>query len=251
MTDIIRCPDCGHPNPTGSESCAACNYPLGQSAASPRAGSGPSADPVIPPPRRRPPRNRPMPAQSAGLWVMFAVIAAVVVIWIAITGRHTSPPPPPVEGSSADQQALVDQYLHALEHDSTDVEAHQGLADVLFDTGNWNQAIVHYDRVLAADSSRVGAIVDLGVCYYNTGRSARAEDLFRLALTRDPHHPVALFNLGIVYEQRKDYAASLRYFHQLLESNPPETMRESVVQAMQRVQQAGGGAAPPIQDAGK
>lgn len=180
---------------------------------------------------------------------MFAVLAAVLLVYIAISNTNkSSQPKPPVEGSTADQQQLADQFRHALEHDSTDVEARLGLADVMFDTGNWNEAIAHYARVVAADSSRVGAIVDLGVCYYNTGRSEQAERLFQLALVRDPHHPVALFNMGIVNEHKKDYDASLKYFHRCLESGPPENMREPLLQAMQRVLQASGQKASPLPD---
>jgi len=249
MTDTIHCPDCGHVNPAGSTSCEACNYPFTAPAPSRPAGAEGGATPAMPPPRRRPPRARPMPKQSMGLWVGFAVILAGVLIYIGVTSvRNRNQPAPPVEGSSVSQQEAADRFRHALEHDSTDVEARLGLADVLFDTGNWDEAIVNYDKVLAVDSSRVGAIVDLGVCYYNTGRTAQAENLFELALKREPHHPVALFNLGIVNEQRKNYDASLRYFHQLLESGPPESMREPVLQAMQRVLQASGRPAPPLEE---
>ena len=108
------------------------------------------------------------------------------------------------------------------------------LADILFDTGNWSEAIVHYRSAVRHDSTLVSAIVDQGVCYYNLSQPEVAERLFRLALAREPHQPFALYNLGIVYEQRGSADKALEFFHQALESSPPETMKPALLEAMQR-----------------
>jgi len=89
-------------------------------------------------------------------------------------------------------------------------------------------------------------IVDLGVCYFNLGDTAAAEKLFQLALARDPNQPVALFNLGIVSQQRGDHKTALGYLHRALMSNPPEEMKKSLMDAMQRSFQASGATPPPI-----
>ena len=70
--------------------------------------------------------------------------------------------------------------------------------------------------------------------------------MFELTLARDPHHPIALFNLGIVAESHKDYDAALSYFHRALESAPPDEMRPAIVESMQRVQEASAKKAPPL-----
>jgi tetratricopeptide (TPR) repeat protein len=121
-----------------------------------------------------------------------------------------------------------------------------GLADILFDTGNWSEAIIHYRAAVRRDSSLVTAMVDMGVCYYNLSDADEAERLFRLALARDPHQPFALFNLGIVYERRKEPAEALKYFHQSLESAPPENMKQALLEAMKRVAAQTGKNAPAL-----
>jgi tetratricopeptide (TPR) repeat protein len=88
--------------------------------------------------------------------------------------------------------------------------------------------------------------VDLGVCYYNLGDTNEAERLFRLALTRDPHHAIALFNLGIVSEHREKYDEALDYYHRALQGAQPADMAEPIAQAMQRVMQKQGKVAPPL-----
>ena len=257
MSDTIRCPDCGHQNPPGSASCSNCNFPLATSEpVSARGGepamsrpAEPAASPVlIPRPLRRPRPPRPQP-QALSVWLMVAVVIAVAVLLVGVRGFHQSNFAP-IEGAKENQQKAADAFRAALARDSTDLQAHIGLADVLYDTGNWSDAIIHYRAALARDSTRANTLVDLGVCYYSLGDPDQAEKLFQLALRRDPHQPVALFNLGIVSERRGDNRAALQYLHRALESAPPDNMRQPLIEAMQRVQKALGVTAPPMPEGG-
>ena len=264
MSETIRCPDCGHENPAGNEACANCNFPLGTpEAAASRAGSEADAGPQgrmpepahpraggdrsAPPLRRRPRPPRAQP-QAISIYLMVAAVIAVAVLLVAVRGFHQTNFAP-IEGARENQQKTADAFRAELAKDSTNVEAHIGLADVLYDTGNWSEAIIHYRAALARDSSRATTLVDLGVCYYNLSEPERAAELFQLALKRDPHQPVALFNLGIVAERRGDNREALQYLHRALESDPPENMKQPLVEAMQRVQKALGITAPPIPEA--
>ena len=135
-----------------------------------------------------------------------------------------------------------------------------GLADILYNTKNWPEAIVHYRSAVHHDSTRTTAIVDLGVCYFNLSDRQEAERLFNLALARDPHQTIALYNLGIVNESRSRPQEALKYFHRALQSEPPpvkgvttvsdslaaEDMRQHIVEAMQRIMQQLGKSAPPL-----
>ena len=258
MPDTLRCPDCGHENPAGAAACEACNFPLSAqppteppiSAAEPAPAPGPGIGepPVAPPLRMRPVRpRRPRPQSNVALqlWLGVGAFCALLLVFIAVQAnmeRNNAP----VEGSNQDQQKQSDLFRAALARDSTDLEARIGLADILFDTGNWSEAIVHYRAAVRRDSTRVGALVDLGVCYYNLGEPDQAERLFRAALARDPHHPFALFNLGIIYERRGELEQALQYFHRALQSAPPENMKPAILEAMQRVQKQTGKVAPPL-----
>ena len=235
MPETLRCPDCGHPNPSDSTACAACNFPLqsetapvsdrpsagptapGHGSGGPQAtepASGPASEPeiILPRPIRRA-RPRPASNQALSLWLMFAFIAAAAVIYVAVKA-NLDRASQPVEGSNVDQQKQADQFRAAL----------------------------------AKDSTRTTAIVDMGVCYYNLGDTEEAERLFNFALARDPHQAVALYNLGIVRERRNDFAGALSYYHRALESGPPEGMRQPLIDAMTRMQQKTGKVAPPLPD---
>ena len=256
MPDTRRCPDCGHENPPGREGCEACNFPL---AGVPAATHSPAADvggepgawksepPVVPRPMRpiRPRRPRPASNQATTLWLAFGSVCAAIVLFIALKA-NVERASQPVPGSNPDEQKHADELRGALEKDSTNVDARIALADLLYNTANWSEAIVHYRSAVHHDSTRTPAIVDLGVCYYNLGDPDEAERYFLLGLSRDPHHPIALFNLGIVNEHRANYDAALDYFHRALQSNPPGEMTGPITEAMQRVMKAQGKAAPPL-----
>jgi tetratricopeptide (TPR) repeat protein len=170
-----------------------------------------------------------------------AVLLVLIAVQANLERENTA-----VEGSNRDQQEQANAFRAALARDSTDTRSRVGLADILFDTGNWPEAIVHYRSAVRQDSTLVTAIVDLGVCYYNLSHPQEAERLFRLALARDAHQPFALFNLGIVYERRGEPEEALQYFHRSLESAPPENMKPALVEAMQRVAKQTGKEAPPL-----
>ena len=267
MSAQVICPDCGHANPPGSESCEVCRFPLvaepvdappeddprptepsepAESGAA--AEADPPATPLVQPFRPiRPRRPRPASNQVLQLWLVFGVLCAMIVLYVAIQA-NVERARQPVEGSNEEQQKHADELQAALEKDSTDVRAHVAYGDILYDTGNWSQAIVHYRAAIRRDSTLTSTIVDLGVCYYNLGHSSEAEQYFLEALRHDPHHPVALFNLGIVAEHKEDWQAALQYYHRALQSGPPEGMRQPLLDAMTRVQQKTGKSAPPLPD---
>ena len=247
MSETIHCPDCGHANPPGSRSCSACNFPLADVPV--REILEPA--PPSPPPaiaRRRPVRPR-RPGRGAdpslSLWLGVGAFLALLLVLIAFQA-NVRRNDPSVEGSDVEQQKEADAFRASLGRDSTDARARVGLADILFDTGNWSEAIVHYRSAVHHDSSLVTATVDLGVCYYNLSAPEEAERLFLLALARDPHQSFALFNMGIVCERRGEPERALEYLHRSLESSPPEKMKQALVEAMQRVAKQTGKSAPPL-----
>jgi tetratricopeptide (TPR) repeat protein len=250
MSETIRCPDCGQPNPPGSTFCASCHFPLTESLAPEIADPGPLPPPTPPPigpPHRpvRPRRPRPQANVALSLWLGVGAFLALLLVLIAVQA-NLQRDVPPVEGSNPAQQDQANVFRAAVARDSTDARSRVGLADILFDTGNWSEAIIHYRSAVHHDSSLVTAIVDMGVCYYNLSDADEAERLFLLALARDPHQAFALFNLGIVYERRGQPEQALKYFHTSLESAPPENMKQALLEAMQRVVKQTGKDAPPL-----
>jgi len=259
MSENLRCPGCGRDNDPGVHECVYCGFPLvdapGVTPTTPASppsdagavpvGPGPSAAaPVVIPRPRRPRRTRP-DNTPVTLWLVFGTIAALVVVWVALKSNFDKPKPP-VDGATPMQQASADSLLAVVQRDTTSIDARNQLADVLYDTGNWSDAIIHYRAVVRMDSSRVPAIVDMGVCYFNLSDTPHAEELFLTAVAKDPHQSVALFNLGILYESRKDWKSALKYYHEAMQSNPPPSMQQTLQDHMMAAMKAVGTTAPPL-----
>jgi tetratricopeptide (TPR) repeat protein len=181
------------------------------------------------------------------LYLVFGVIVAATLLYIALSENlKRGSQQVQVEGASEQQLKRAQELRDLLARDSTNVEARTQLGNVLYDTGNWKDAIPQYVFVLGRDSTRVPVLVDIGVCYFNLSQPDVAESYFKKALVLDPHQSVAHFNMGIVRESRRDFAGAMSAYHLALEASPSDELRQAVLAAMQRIQQQTGKAAPPL-----
>jgi len=198
-----------------------------------------------PSPHRRRKRPNTMQPVQMQLWLFSAAVVVIILVVFAIKGAHQTNRPT-VAGAQPDQQRFADQARQTLELDSTNVAARIDLANILFDTGNWSEAIVHYRSAARLDPNRATTIVDMGVCYYNLGQFAAAESLFQHALTLDSRQVFAMFNLGIVAERQGQWKEAQTYYHRAMETGVPEQMRPVLEQHLQDVMKKTGASPPPL-----
>lgn len=259
MSETVTCPGCGAPNAAPTDHCKQCNLPLAgvplDSAATARA-SEPAPPPPPPPapvrevsgfdPGPRPVRRTRARAASAPTFhrgIVFAVGLVVVgaLAYYAVTGfRQTHFPEVP--GANPELQKRADLARRVIEQDSTNVMARIELANVLYDTANWAEAIVHYRSANRLDPQRATTVVDMGVCYFNLGQGAVADSLFQHALTLDPKQVIAIFNLGIVAESQGRNEDALRWFERAIQVGVRPDMKEMVEQRIRDLKgKIGGG----------
>lgn len=278
MSDPNVCPSCGRENAAGATECANCNFPLAEApervAAMAAAGSAAPASPAPPAPPVsthhagapeepeapiiiprpvRPIRQRrpggPEQKQQMQLWLVLGGLSILFILYTAVDGfKKNARPPAQVEGAKEGQQRAADLARKTLEADSNNVAARIALADVLYDTANWSEAIISYKSAIRMDPSRATSYVDMGVCYFNLGKMDEAVALFQKALTLDPQQPIALFNLGVVAESKDDNDGALKYYHRAMQANPPDQMGQALTTAIQRIMQKQGKKAPPLPD---
>ena len=179
------------------------------------------------------------------LWLVTGVAVVLGIVYFAAQGFWKSNVKP-VEGARPEQQQEVDRARGVLAKDSTNLAARIELANVLYDTGNWSEAIVHYKAAARLDPHRPTTLVDMGVCYYNLSQFAAAESLFQEALRHDPMQPVALFNLGIVAENQQRYEQALNFYHRAMQANPPDAMKQPLTEHLKAVMEKTGKSAPPL-----
>jgi tetratricopeptide (TPR) repeat protein len=279
-SETIACPSCGTRNPAEAVACAQCNFPLRNDPAAVDAAADAAAsatvmreptpqeaeatattsedpevaatetsasgfDPGPRPVRRARPRPAAMQPIQVQIWLFAGAAIVLGIVYFAAQGFWTSNAVP-VAGARPEQQQRADLARQVLERDSTNLEARIELANVLYDTGNWTEAIVHYRSAERLDPKRSTTIVDLGVCYYNLGQFAAADSLFHRALDLDSHQVFALFNLGIVAESRERWDEALGYFHRALQSGPPDAMKPPLQEHLQAVMAKAGKKPPPL-----
>ena len=266
MSEHVICPGCGASNPAHAEACTRCNFPLtgvvavaaadappappgGPTTAAPRAAKSAvpvrSSDPGPRPMRPRAPRPAAMQPVQMQLWLAAGVAVVLGILYFAGQGFQKTNTPV-VAGASPQLQQRADLARATLAKDSTNLMARVELANVLYDTANWSEAIIHYKSALRLDPMRSTTVVDLGVCYYNLGQFAASETLFTHALALDPKQVIALFNMGIVAESQEQYEKATTYFHRAMELNPPDDMRKMLVEHLQTVMGKTGKTAPPL-----
>lgn len=253
-------------NETQATECVRCNFPLHPEStpaaaepAAPEASAPPVAPPSEPAPRGFDPnirRSRPIrPRPPKGpqqqfqmqLWSVLGGMALMLVLFTAYQGfkQNNTKAPAPVEGAQQEQQHIADMARAELAKDSTNVNARIALANILYDTGNWPEAIIHYKSAQRTDPDRIETIVDMGVCYFNLSAPEEASALFQRALELDPNHAITLFNLGIVTESQNKLSEALSYYQRAMKANPPGPMSEQLQQASQRVMAKLSGPAAP------
>ena len=252
MPDTIRCPGCGAENERGAEACAHCNFPLGEQGAQATTPAAAEAgepefkfDPGPRPVRPRRARAEAMQPIQMQIWLFTGIAAVLGLVLLAGRGFMKSNVRP-VEGAAPEQQQRADAARAVLAKDSTNLEARIELANVLYDTSNWSEAIVNYRAAARLDPSRSTTVVDLGVCYYNLGGFAVAESLFQHALAIDPHQSVAMFNLGIIAENKGQWDEALSQFHRAMETGPPDAMKQVLEQHIAAAMAKSGRTPPPL-----
>jgi Tfp pilus assembly protein PilF len=95
------------------------------------------------------------------------------------------------------------------------------LADLLYDRGNFQQAITWYEKAVQLNPGNVDASTDLGTCYFNVGRFDDALKQFQHSLSINPGHQPTIFNVIVVnLEGKHDYKAARQAYDALYRLNP-------------------------------
>lgn len=120
-------------------------------------------------------------------------------------------------GDAARARLLLDQ---AVEANANDVDARRQLADVLWQSGAAQEAIIHIDRAVELDPRHAPTIVRSGEMRLGLGDADRALQRADEALVLDASLAGAWALRGRVFRAKGLYERSLADFHQALRYNP-------------------------------
>jgi len=274
VPDRVNCPRCGESLPPELDLCDACGFDLAARVAGHSSAAGSREGPAglresHPAPVARRERSGGGSAsrgENAGVpgiaWLLLVVGLAVGgMIGFALhsavgpraeSGMPAGPADVMAGGSGNETQAggapqrmpaqimqMVQEYKAALAKNPNDLEALVGLANLEFDSSQWDKAIQYYSRALAIDSKNADVRVDRAIAYHATGQNDVAmKELLRI--TREhPTHKNAWLNLGVVSRDLGDRAQAIRAWERYLELDPQGEHAASVRQEIASLKQAG------------
>jgi predicted TPR repeat methyltransferase len=133
----------------------------------------------------------------------------------------------------------VRDYKAALAKNPKDLDANIGLANLEFDSAQWEKAIEYYSRALEIDPKNADVRVDRAIAYHSTGQNDVAKrELLRVNRER-PTHKNAWLNLGVVLRETGDRAGAIRAFERYLELDPNGLHAAGVRQEVASMKQGG------------
>jgi cytochrome c-type biogenesis protein CcmH/NrfG len=221
------CPVCGHRNVQSGAFCEDCGASLARAAAPPREESVP--------------KEKPRTGRKIERWkIAGGLLVGVVLVLFGYLELNRPPAPPPSAppGQAATQAEPPMEEVRRLQEA---VRANPGNADDLLQLANRLHdlglsaptllpgAIEAYTNYLKLKPGDPNARVDLGICYFELGRtdSLQSPKMFsaavremKAAIASTPGHQPAAFNLGIVCLFMGDAKESAKWFRKTIELGP-------------------------------
>jgi lipopolysaccharide biosynthesis regulator YciM len=124
----------------------------------------------------------------------------------------------------------IDVFVKMLEVDSDTVETHLALGNLFRRRGEVDRAIRIHQNLIARPTlnrdQRAQALLELGQDYMRAGLFDRAESLFKELDEMKMYQEQALDNLGVIYQQEKDWEQCLAVARKLEEFSGKSLRRE-------------------------
>lgn len=95
---------------------------------------------------------------------------------------------------------MVQEFKDAIAKNPKDTKALLGLANMYYDSGQYEKGITYYEQAVAIDEKNSNALSDLGTCYFYLKNNEKAIKNFTLAIKVDDKNLNARYNLGLVYK---------------------------------------------------
>ncbi|MCH5374559.1 MAG: hypothetical protein JJ992_11320 [Planctomycetes bacterium] len=169
-------------------------------------------------------------------------VATIIVMTVALSGglyNAIGNPGVPSGRSGGDEnlpdmQEAVASLKSRLAENPDDIGGWKMLGRTQMTLGDFAGAAEAYEKAMDLEDARVGeTLVDLAVALMNRDQApieGRIASLIDSALALEPNNPAALFYSGVAAANRGDTATAADRWEILLGLNPPENIREILIQ---------------------
>ncbi len=111
-----------------------------------------------------------------------------------------------------------------LKDNPNDTEHWTQLGNLLFDAGQFGEAIPAYKTSLEQQPNNHDVRTDYAVCLFNTGQLDQAIAELERVVQSNPNHATALFNLGVVSVHANRPQEARTYWNRVVEIDPSSEM---------------------------
>lgn len=154
------------------------------------------------------------------------VLAGLIFIFVFVSSQ---PKPSGQAGRPAASETAAPQLTEAeIAKLPKDFKKLAAMGNNYFDQQRFHDAMVVYRRALEIDSTDLNLRVDYGACLNFLGDFAGAKSQLEKALTLEPNHPVANFNLGVVYVNLGENEKAKKYWKKYLQLEPASERADQV-----------------------
>ena len=114
----------------------------------------------------------------------------------------------------------ADESQMAMTIDPTLLESRRARGYVLWNTGNWQEAVTEYKAALAINDKIADLHMALGYNYHSLGEYDQAVQSFLQAYALNPTDPMAPFEISRTYSTVGDFTQSVQYADQAVKTEP-------------------------------
>ncbi len=122
--------------------------------------------------------------------------------------------------SNHDALMNIKMLKEQLQKNPNDLEHLIQLGNLLYDNGNFKDAIEPYGKALSIDPSNNNVRNDYAVCFFNSGNPEKAIAELNSILAGDKGNITATFNLGVIHANIGKTDAARTYFSRTIELQP-------------------------------
>ncbi|MBN1212680.1 MAG: hypothetical protein JXA92_08895 [candidate division Zixibacteria bacterium] len=116
-----------------------------------------------------------------------------------------------------------------------DYESLVNLGNDFMDRMNYPMAAESYRRALAIDGSSLDVITDYGACLHGMGLVERAKDEFTKVLAQNKEHPIANYDMGIVFYDLEQPDSARYYWEKFLAVEPEGRAAEAIREFLKKL----------------
>ena len=147
----------------------------------------------------------------------------VIVVMATFSGGADPMVGPSVQAQEDEDERKVIQKTtdeSGFEKQLTEIDLMHQTADQLMAAGQWDAAAAELERVVAAESDRIGAWSDLAKCYKQLKQYDKAASAYASASELQPDNMDLLSNLGFAQLNAQQMDDALATYHKMLEIDP-------------------------------